>query len=56
MIKLAENMTLREELGNRGYTAFLKYWNEHAHLAQYFDLIESIQNKSEKSTLTTPSK
>lgn len=42
--KLVENPALRDELGNKGYTAFLKYWNEDAHLAQYFDLIEKIQD------------
>ena len=49
MEKLAENPALRDELGNKGYAAFLKYWNEDAHLAQYVDLIETIQNKSEKT-------
>ncbi|CAN5643706.1 hypothetical protein BH18ACI1_BH18ACI1_13530 [soil metagenome] len=46
--KLAENPALRDELGNKGYAAFLKYWNEAAHLTQYFNLIETIQNKSGK--------
>ncbi len=41
--KLAENHNLRDELGNNGYQAFLKFWNEEAHLAQYLDLIEKIQ-------------
>ena len=49
MEKLAENPALRDELGNRGYAAFLKFWSEDAHLAQYFDLIETIQNKSERA-------
>ncbi len=43
--KLAENQTLRDELGNNGYQAFLKFWNEEAHLAQYLDLIEKIKEK-----------
>lgn len=41
--KLAENHSLRDELGNNGYQAFLKFWNEEAHLAQYLDLIEKIK-------------
>ncbi len=43
---LAKKPELRNELGNNGYSAFLKYWNEYAHLTQYFNLIETIQNKS----------
>ncbi len=50
MEKLAENPALRDELGNKGYAAFLKYWNEDAHLAQYFDLIGTIQNNPDKVT------
>lgn len=46
MKKLAENPVLRDEMGNKGYAAFLKYWNEAAHLKQYFDLIGTIQDKS----------
>lgn len=44
--KLAENHNLRDELGNNGYQAFLKFWNEEAHLAQYLDLIQKIKEKS----------
>ena len=51
MKKIAENSELRDEMGNKGYAAFLKYWNEDAHLKQYFDLIEMIQNKSEKAKI-----
>ena len=43
--KLAQNQTLRDELGNNGYQAFLKFWDEDAHLAQYLGLIEKIQNR-----------
>ncbi|MDQ3180905.1 MAG: glycosyltransferase family 4 protein, partial [Acidobacteriota bacterium] len=48
--KLAQNHTLRDELGNNGYQAFLKFWNEEAHLAQYFGLIKKIQEKSKIET------
>ncbi len=54
--KLTENPTLRNELGNKGYAAFLKYWSEDAHLTQYFDLIETIQNKTDKVTRKPPYK
>ncbi len=42
--RFAETPELRRELGNNGYSAFLKYWSEDAHLSQYFNLIETIQN------------
>lgn len=45
MMKLAENPELRVKLGNQGYQAFVRYWNEDAHLARYFGLIERLQNK-----------
>lgn len=44
---LAQNQTLRDELGNNGYQAFLKFWNEDAHLAQYLGLIEKIQKANQ---------
>ncbi len=45
MEKLANDADLRNELGANGYQAFLKYWNEEAHLNQYLDLILSLQKK-----------
>lgn len=47
MKQLAGNPDLRDELGNKGYQAFLELWSEDAHLAKYFDLIETVQNKAE---------
>jgi glycosyltransferase involved in cell wall biosynthesis len=44
---LAGNSALRSELGNRGFEAFLKFWNEEAHLTKYFNLIEKIQKSPE---------
>ncbi|MDQ3181089.1 MAG: glycosyltransferase family 4 protein, partial [Acidobacteriota bacterium] len=41
--KLAQNSTLRDELGEKGFTAFLKYWNAEAHFEKYFELIEKIR-------------
>jgi glycosyltransferase involved in cell wall biosynthesis len=51
--KLAENRGLRDDLGSKGHAAFLKYWNEDAHLAQYFGLIDTIQNKRAKAAKST---
>ncbi len=49
MDKLAQNNSLRNELGNNGYRAFLKFWSEDAHLTQYFNLLETISNRAVKS-------
>lgn len=43
MHKLASDSELRNEFGERGYNAFLKYWNETAHLENYLNLIEKLQ-------------
>jgi glycosyltransferase involved in cell wall biosynthesis len=48
MQSLAGNSELRNELGNNGYAAFLKLWNEDAHLEQYLKLIAELQAKSDK--------
>jgi glycosyltransferase involved in cell wall biosynthesis len=41
--KLASDSALRNELGIRGYEAYLKFWDEEAHLKQYLDLVSEIQ-------------
>ncbi len=43
--KLADDSALRNELGEKGYAAFMKYWNEEAHLTQYLDLISTLREK-----------
>ncbi len=45
MNKLAANSALRNELGKKGYQAFLKYWNEEAHLEQYLGIIDALREK-----------
>ena len=45
MNKLAADRNHRDELGENGHRAFLKYWNEDPHLEQYLGLIESIQQQ-----------
>jgi len=44
MEKLANDPDLRNELGNKGYEAYLKYWTEEAHMKQYLGLIQSLMN------------
>jgi len=45
MGKLANNPDLRNELGSKGYEAYLKYWTEEAHMKQYLSLIKSLMEK-----------
>lgn len=42
---LAENSALRDEIGNKGCAAFLKYWCEDAHLSQYLELIGTLREQ-----------
>ncbi len=50
MQKIASDAGLRKELGEKGFDAFMKYWNAEAHLEKYLDLIRSIQAQREKRT------
>jgi glycosyltransferase involved in cell wall biosynthesis len=43
---LASNPSLREELGRKGYDAFLRFWNEESHMKQYLRLIEELKEKN----------
>lgn len=43
--KIASSAALRKELGKRGFEAYLKYWNEEAHLSQYLSLVSDLQRK-----------
>jgi glycosyltransferase involved in cell wall biosynthesis len=45
MERLAEDKNLCNEMGNRGYKAYLKYWSEKNHIEQYLDYIEDLQKK-----------
>ena len=49
--RLAQNEYLRKTLGERGYQAYLKFWNEEAHLAKYLNLIEELHDKRAKNAL-----
>lgn len=46
MKKLAEDPDLRNELGNKGFQAYLKYWSEDSHIKKYFNFIEELQKKN----------
>ena len=46
MAKLAADPALRNDLGMKGYSAFLKFWNEEAHMERYLGMIEEIGSGS----------
>lgn len=45
MDKIAGDFGLREDLGKKGFAAYLKYWNEDAHLERYLSLIDDLREK-----------
>lgn len=45
--KIAQNKSLRDELGENGYQSIEKYWSEAVHLREYLGLIESLQAKKD---------
>jgi glycosyltransferase involved in cell wall biosynthesis len=53
IMKLAKDDALREDLGTKGYDAFLKYWNEESHMRQYMELIEQMKQKRMQKGLLT---
>jgi glycosyltransferase involved in cell wall biosynthesis len=38
--RLAASPALRAELGEKGYSGFVRWWSREAHLARYFDLLQ----------------
>lgn len=52
MKKLAEDKALRDRLGEKGFQAYLKYWNEEAHLEKYLALIEQLLTRKQKNALS----
>jgi hypothetical protein len=40
MGRIAGSPALRNELGQKGYEAFCKWWSREAHLEQYFGFLE----------------
>jgi glycosyltransferase involved in cell wall biosynthesis len=45
MKRLVENPSLRKELGENGYRAYRKFWNEEAHLEKYLEMITELKEK-----------
>lgn len=43
MNKLAADSALRNKLGEKGYRAYVKYWNEDAHLDRYLGIISALR-------------
>jgi glycosyltransferase involved in cell wall biosynthesis len=52
MEKLAQNSELRNELGRKGYQAFLEYWSEDSHMKKYLSLVRDLQNKGKGGKLS----
>jgi glycosyltransferase involved in cell wall biosynthesis len=48
MEQLARDKPLRDELGNKGYEAYLKYWSADAHLEQYMGLIRDLREEHQR--------
>jgi glycosyltransferase involved in cell wall biosynthesis len=44
MERLAHNSDLRNDLGRKGFQAFLDFWSEDSHMEQYLNLINDLRN------------
>jgi glycosyltransferase involved in cell wall biosynthesis len=53
MNKLAADSSLRNELGEKGYAAYRKNWDENAHLEKYLNLVAELQEKRREQTETS---
>ena len=49
METLASNASLRDDLGDRGYRAYRRYWTEERHFQTYMDLIRKVTAKKNDS-------
>ncbi len=52
MDRFMDEPQLRQQLGQKGYQAYLEYWTEEPHLRQYFDLIEEIRVRKKEALNT----
>jgi len=50
--KMASDPKLRTELGEKGYSAFVKMWCEDPHIEMYFDLIRTIEEDRDRTSRT----
>ena len=48
MKTLAGDRKLRNDLGEKGYQSYLKYWTEESHMEQYLNLIEELRRQKQK--------
>ncbi|HZQ09189.1 MAG TPA: glycosyltransferase family 4 protein [Anaerolineae bacterium] len=56
MTRLQQNPALRRTLGENGYAAYVKHWNEKPHLDKYFEIIEGVaERKGRTLPLRVPS-
>lgn len=56
--KIASDSGLRNELGEKGFEAYMKYWNAESHLEKYLELIRAITKQRHLkagSTINKPS-
>jgi glycosyltransferase involved in cell wall biosynthesis len=51
MEKLAKDPDLRKTLGENGFQAYTKHWSEDAHIEQYLNYIQEIQEKKRSISL-----
>ncbi len=54
MDRLAGEPDLRNELGLKGYNAYLRYWTEDAHMEQYLGLIQRVRQQRENAATGPP--
>ncbi len=52
MDRLASEPDLRNELGLKGYNAYLRYWTEDAHMEQYLGLIQGVREQRENAAIS----
>ncbi|MCA1553150.1 MAG: glycosyltransferase, partial [Chloroflexi bacterium] len=54
MTRVHNDPVLRHTLGENGYAAYLKLWNEEPHLQKYFELVERArEHKAQRATATS---
>lgn len=52
MDKLTSEPDLRNELGLKGYDAYLRYWTEDAHMEQYLGVIQRLRQQRENAAFS----
>jgi glycosyltransferase involved in cell wall biosynthesis len=44
--QIASSPALRDQLGENGYTALVRYWTREPHLEQYFEFLEQAASRN----------